>query len=108
MKHLICLPLLVAGLFLPGCRSAQDKQPQTYYVLPYEAESVVLQNLKSRAVVYCYPSVDLSAEDCAKDFEQRGYVRLRDIPRFTAEDDILKADTYPTRRWRQGEKIPRW
>jgi len=37
-----------------------------------------------------------------------GYVRLRDIPYKSANYDFLKTDTYPTRRWRDGETTPRW
>ena len=40
--------------------------------------------------------------------EKLGYVRLREIPYKPADYDLLKTDTYPTRRWRGGELTPRW
>ena len=67
-----------------------------------------MQNLKTRVLVYCYKSEQVSVEQCAQTFEKKGYVRLTDIPRLSAEYDFLKSDTYPTRRWRKDEKIPRW
>ena len=73
-----------------------------------DADIVVLQNPQSRTIVECYTSERNPAEYCAEQFEKRGYVRLRDIPYKSAEYDFLKTDTYPTRRWRDGEVTPRW
>ena len=73
-----------------------------------DADYIVLQNLQSRVVVECYTSKRNPAEYCAQQFEQMGYVRLRDIPYKSANYDFLKTDTYPTRRWRDGETTPRW
>ncbi len=108
MKNLkrICL----AGCFLlAGCFGAREtEETPTYYILPYEEEMIVLQNLKTRVLVYCYSSADITAAECAARFEKQGFVRLKDIPSLPAEYDFLKNDTYPTRRWRKDEKIPRW
>ncbi len=73
-----------------------------------DADYIVLQNLQSRVVVECYTSERNPAEYCAQQFEQKGYVRLRNIPYKSANYDFLKTDTYPTRRWRDGENTPRW
>lgn len=73
-----------------------------------DADLIVLQNPQSRVVVECYTSERNSAEYCARQFEKRGYVRLSDIPYKSANYDFLKTDTYPTRRWRDGEITPRW
>ena len=67
-----------------------------------------LLNPHNRTVVHCYNGNSLSAEDCARDFEKKGFVRFRDIPYKTANFDFLKVDTYPTRRWRNSEITPRW
>ena len=67
-----------------------------------------LQHLQTRTVVYCYSNAQLSAEDCAQHYESLGYTRLRDIPYKTARYDFLTVDTFPTRRWRNGELTPRW
>lgn len=71
-------------------------------------DSIGLQNLRSREIVHCYANSHYSAEDCAKYFESQGYTRMRDIPYKTAKYDFLTVDTYPTRRWRNGELTPRW
>ncbi|MBR2922717.1 MAG: hypothetical protein IKC10_05295 [Alphaproteobacteria bacterium] len=67
-----------------------------------------LQNLRSRTVVYCYDNEQTTAEQCASYYETQGYTRFRDIPSRTAKYDFLTVDTYPTRRWRNGELSPRW
>lgn len=107
MKKLHLIFLACAFLSLSAC-AQRAKYDGVYYVIPYQDEMVVLQNLKSRVLAYCYPSPEYSADDCAKSFESQGFVRLKDVPRFPAQDDFLKADTYPTRRWRKDERVPRW
>lgn len=67
-----------------------------------------LQNLQSRTIVYCYDNDDYTAEQCASYYETQGYTRFRDIPSRVAKYDFLTVDTYPTRRWRNGELSPRW
>ena len=67
-----------------------------------------LENARKTLDAYCYSSPSYTAEYCAKEFEGKGFVRLTDVPRLPAEYDALKADTYPTRRWRKDNKIPRW
>ena len=69
---------------------------------------IALENLKTRVIAYCHDSEDFSAEECARDMEQRGYVRLTDIPKVTADKDFLTTGTYPTRRWRETDQVPRW
>lgn len=93
---------------LTACTSSTPEMDVPRFVPQYEENTVVLQNLKTRTLVYCYNSEEVSADECAEKFEKDGFVRLRDIPKFPAEYDFLKADTYPTRRWRKDEKIPRW
>lgn len=73
-----------------------------------DSDSIGLQNPDSRAVVYCYANSRYSAEECAAYFESQGYTRMNDIPSKTAQYDFLTVDTYPTRRWRDGELTPRW
>ena len=67
-----------------------------------------LQNLTTRTVIYCYNGSDKTAEQCASYYETQGYTRFRDIPSRAAKYDFLTVDTYPTRRWRNGELFPRW
>ena len=89
------------ALFLAQSAAAQA-------ALPDAQEEIGLQNLRDRTIVRCYGNNENSAEDCAKYFEQKGYVRFKDIPYKTANYDFLKVDTYPTRRWRDSETTPRW
>ena len=73
-----------------------------------DQEIIGLQNLQNRNIVHCYGNSKYSAEECAKYFETQGYTRMRDIPSKSAKYDFLTVDTYPTRRWRNGELTPRW
>jgi hypothetical protein len=62
-------------------------------------------------VVYntnCYDNEETTAEQCASYYETQGFVRFRDIPSRVAKYDFLTVDTFPTRRWRNGELSPRW
>ncbi len=71
-------------------------------------QMIEMQNPATRDVVFCIKDYSRSAEDCAEMFEKRGFVRLKEIPYKTANYDLLRTDTYPTRRWRDGEITPRW
>ena len=78
------------------------------FVFAASCDGIGLQNPYNRTVVHCYNGDSSSAEDCARNFEKKGFVRFRDIPYKTANFDFLKVDTYPTRRWRDSEITPRW
>ena len=71
-------------------------------------DSVGLQNLHTRTIIYCYSNSDYTAEECASFYETQGFTRMRNIPQKPAKYDFLTVETYPTRRWRDGEKTPRW
>ena len=73
-----------------------------------ESVEIGLQNPYDRTVVRCQGEDADAAESCAKNYEDKGYVRFRDIPYKTATYDMLNVDTYPTRRWRNTEVTPRW
>ena len=99
---------LLGLCLLAACAQKPEPKETLVFVLPPERDTIVLQNLKSRVLVYCNATNETSAEECAKHYEQQGYVRLTDIPKLPADKDFLKADTYPTRRWRKDERVPRW
>ena len=107
MKKINKFWLLVPFLMLSGCSLIERNDP-VYKILPYQEDMIGLQDLKTRVLVYCYNSEYVSTEQCADEFDKRGFVRLTDIPRLPAEYDTLKSNTYPTRRWRKDEKVPRW
>ncbi len=105
--------LFAALITLCSCASWQNKEEflplaPARTVYGNEQNTITLQNLTSRVVATCYSTDDVSADTCARLFESKGYVRLTNIPYKTANYDFLKTDTYPTRRWRGGEKTPRW
>lgn len=124
MTKKIKICMVLCGLFLTAGCAAKTKfdqlvcdrcyTPEPKCVLEQhpryvnDEETIVLQDLNSRLVAYCHNSNFNSAEFCAQEFEKLGYTRLRDIPYKTADYDFLKTDTYPTRRWRNGELTPRW
>ncbi len=79
--------------------------PPCYADMPVK---ISLLNPISKYIVHCYTTAQVSSEECALTFEGKGYVRFRDIPYKTASYDFLHRDTFPTRRWRNGERTPRW
>lgn len=88
-----------------------NSEPQVQEPLRVVSEgsfSINLQNPFTRKIARCYNNNFSSAEECARYFEQHGFVRFRDIPYKTANYDFLHVDTYPTRRWRDSELTSRW
>ncbi len=73
----------------------------------YFDNQVVLQNLQTRVLAYCR-GTDEEISECVDRLDCAGYVRLTDVPQVVAKYDLLKKGTYPTRRWRNGEYVPRW
>ena len=46
---------LLACFLLAGCAGGnKTEEIPTYYILPDQEEMIVLQNLKTRVLVYCY------------------------------------------------------
>ena len=72
-------------------------------------EGILLQHPVTRTQVLCY---DLPSEDavtCAQNFMASGYVLITDIPQVSANYDVIRPNSYPTRKWRNGgEYVPRW
>ncbi len=94
-KKIIFFSLLSLGLGISDASVASDS-------------SIGLQNIHTRTIIYCYSNSDYTAEECASFYETQGFTRMRDIPQKPAKYDFLTVETYPTRRWRDGEKTPRW
>lgn len=102
---------IVSAAFLTACSYLEKSEtaeipPQISYA--NDANVISLQNLKTRTIVICRRSSYETPESCAKYFEQQGYTRFGDIPYKMAKYDRLTDDTFPTRRWRKGERTPRW
>ena len=91
-----------------GVKRMEELEPVVHTIDPYRHDFIALEHLSTREVVYCYTTMEFTAEECAEAFEEKGFVRLTDIPRFVASDSLLDQNTYPTRRWRSNNLIPRW
>ncbi len=89
---------------------AQDAEAatQVQMIEPYQHDVIALENLYTRVIAYCYNSYEYTAEECADFLEKDGFVRVSELPRITAEHDFLTTGTYPTRRWRNDDFVPRW
>ncbi len=68
---------------------------------------VIMENLNTRVLAYCRGSEE-EIEECVSMLENSCYTRISEIPHLAAKYDTLKTGTYPTRRWREGEVVPRW
>lgn len=105
-KGLLIIGIIVA---LAGCTT----RPRTSYI-PASAgyanaqQKISLLNPMTRNIIHCYSTNSFPAEECARIYENKNYIRFRNIPYKTANYDFLTRDTYPTRRWRMGERTPRW
>ncbi len=73
----------------------------------YYKKQIVMQNLQTRVIAYCRGDDD-AMEECVKRLECAGYTQLRNVPTLPAKYDLLHKGSYPTRRWREGENVPRW
>ena len=104
----------VANLAFIGILSAcawsgdEIKNPFTPTPEPIKETEIFLQEPYTRVVVRCSASIEDVTIACAQKFEQKGYVRLKNIPYRVAHYDFLTKDTYPSRRWRFNETSPRW
>lgn len=72
------------------------------------ADGVVLIHPYTRTKVLCLEQPEMSIFDCVDRFRNEGYVLITDVPQFAGQYDLLQKGTYPTRRWRKGENVPRW
>ena len=103
-----CFVLFFVGMC--GCASQKEAEPleEVHHLKPYQDKVIALENLRTRIIAYCYNSEMFTVEECAQDMERRGFVRLKDVPKVTADKDFLTTGTYPTRRWRETDVVPRW
>lgn len=105
-KGLLIIATIIA---LTGC----TLRPRTSYIpapaaYGNEQKKISLLNPMTRNIIHCYSTNSFPAEECARIYENKNYIRFRNIPYKTANYDFLTRDTYPTRRWRMGERTPRW
>lgn len=80
----------------------------TRIVVPGTHETVILQHPVTREVFYCESDEYVSAAVCAAELEDDGFVRLTDKSVFAGKDDMLQKGSYPPRRYRDHQNIPRW
>jgi len=82
-----------------------SSEPASYE--PVDAGFIILQHPIQRDLVRC-PAAD---DVCLQSYERLGYVRANNLSRFTAQDELNTAGTYPTNtagQWRENNSIPRW
>ncbi len=105
-----CLAALLVALAACAHTKEEDAEAvtQVQMIEPYQHDVIALENLYSRVIAYCYNSYEYTAEECADFLEKDGFVRVSELPRIMAERDFLTTGTYPTRRWRDGDFVPRW
>lgn len=72
------------------------------------ADGAVLIHPYTRAKVLCFDQPGMDVFSCVETFRNEGYVLITDIPQFAGRYDLLQEGTYPARRWRRGENVPRW
>ena len=90
---------LILSVFLTGC---------TRIIVPGSHETVILQQPITREVFYCESDDYSTAAECAAELEEMGFVRLTDKSSFPGKDDLLQKGSYPPRRYRDNQNIPRW
>ncbi len=91
-------------------RPCEQPMP-TYYEDVSEqisAEGAVLIHPYTRAKVLCLDQPGMDVFSCVDTFRSEGYILITDIPQFAGRYDLLQEGTYPARRWRRGENVPRW
>ena len=74
---------------------------------PIQGGYIILQHPIQRDLVRCPVTDDV----CMEAYERLGYVRAENLSRFTAQDELNTAGTYPTNangQWRENNTIPRW
>ena len=113
MKAKLIVLGAVSLLALSACSSTSKQDGADNIVVlatePQNAQSVILlQHPTTGKMACCRDTEDVSAEECARALEKECFVRVQDIPYRPAKYDFLTKDTYPTRRWRDNEKTPRW
>ncbi len=69
-----------------------------------ETANIILQHPIQRDLIRC-PAVD---DVCIQAYERLGYVRSKNLSRFTAEDETISENNYPAGKWRKDNTIPRW
>lgn len=112
MKAKLIVLGAVSLLALSACSSVSKEESPEVIVLgtqPQNVQSVILlQHQTTGKMACCRDTEDVTAEECAQALEKECFVRVQDIPYRPAKYDFLTTDTYPTRRWRDNEKAPRW
>lgn len=104
----LLLPL-VAGCASSPIDCEEDAEVIVIADKPQNVQSVIfLVNQNTGELACCRDNEYTTAEACARALEKECYKRVEDIPYRNSKYDDLKTGTYPTRRWRDGEKSPRW
>jgi len=110
---ILCITLAITACFhTKSSKKYTIDKSNTNFIKPTNSKIddryIVLQHPVDRTVIKCKNYTLKTKEECAKEFETLGYVRLKDKVKSPAKYDDAKSSTYPSRRWRDGENTPRW
>lgn len=83
-------------------RPAYASQPQEF--TPSADGFIIMQHPVQRDLVRCPVTDDV----CLASYERLGYVRAKNLSRFTAEEDCTLETSYPAGQWRDNNVVPRW
>jgi len=115
MKKIFPLIILCITLSITACYNNKNSNIEVKNSTIFKPKNtqidekyIVLQHPTDRTVVKCKNYTLKTKDECAKEFEGLGYVRLKDKVTMPAKFDNQKLSTYPSRRWRDGENSPRW
>lgn len=70
-------------------------------------DQVIMQNLETRVLAFCR-GTDEAINTCVERLSCIGFEKITNIPRVPAKYDLAPNKGYPSRRWREGENVPRW
>ena len=102
---------------IPQAYLVREARQADLYVYNANAQEdrIVMQHPLSRELMICDSEtfavdgvISPEVERCARDLEKFGFVRLTEIPRFTAEGAEKEDAVYPSRRYRHNDLTPRW
>lgn len=98
MRYVLFLTFLLS---IAGCAFQKTPEPP----LP-----ITLKHPWTRQIVRCpyNPQNKSQHKKCAYNLQNKGYVKIEHTSFLPAKYDFPQEGSYPSRRWRENELIPRW
>ena len=101
------VPVVQPQVFVAEETEAYTSQSEPSFYEPADTGFIIMQHPIQRDLVRCPVTDDV----CLQSYERLGYIRSKNLSRFTAQDELDTAGTYPTNtagQWRENNSIPRW